>query len=480
MSSGKLEARITVPTGGWDTTVGGVTKTIPAGTYYLSSPGSGARDLLDEVAFQFGASSVAGSFGENGTGLVTIQFSGATAITWIDTDLRDLLGFTGDLSAATSHVGTKHARGIWIPQQPPLRLNAGGHWRGLREGDYRSASNPAGYVWAVMGQERVVMELLVWSGITQQKVWIENESNSGYVNQSLERFWRDGIWGTTTAWGTAGGPIRFYPSAALDTDYGTYKILDSARFEPEPHNMGWVGLWKWQMPKMVMVPGSDAQGLGGTARDTITWTLKEAASSTSNTNSYATSSQTPNPDWLQILDIETSSTTTAEAPSSVVGCGLTWELVSQVAIGSGLRCVSRFRAMGSAPSTGALTMTFAGSMTSCLWNWKETGNADTAGSNGSGAVVQTVTAVTGAGATTISATLAALENAANHALAAVGLNVGTGVTADAQFTELGDDSETTPDSTLECEYAANQTACDPTFAAASSMILLSEIKARTV
>jgi hypothetical protein len=474
---GKLEARITVPTGGWNATVGGVSKTIPAGTYYMSSPGSGARDFLDEVAFQFGASSVVGSFSENGTGLVTITFSGATTITWVATDLRDILGFTGNLGSATSHVSTQSARGVWLPDVPGNYLNSGGHWRGYREGDYRSTSNPAGHVWAVQGQSRVCMDLLEWHGLKQAKTWIANETT---VNQSLERFWVDGVWGEA-AWGTAGGPIRWHPDATLDTDYGTYKPLDAVTFKPEQVVRDWVGLWRWSMPKLVRVPGSEAQGLGGSARDTIAWTLKEASSSTTGATSYATGSQTPNPNYLQVLDVMASETALAETPISVTGCGLTWELVGATYVSnSTLRRMSRWRAMGGAPTPGALTITFANAMTSCLWQWNETGNADTSGSNGAGAFVQTVTNTAAAGSTTINATLAALENAANSHLAMVGLNTNVDIVPDAQFTELGDDTETGPNSALETEHAANQTACDPTFTAAGAGILSSEIKARAV
>ena len=474
---GKLEYRITVPAGGWDTTVGGVTKTIPAGTYYLSSADSGARSLLAEVAFQFGASSVAGSLSENGTGLITIQFAGSTAITWVDTELRDILGFAANLAGATSHVGTLHARGTWIPQAPPYNLNTGGHWRGSQESDFRSADNPAGYLWAVMGQSRTVMDDLAWSGIKRHKVWIANETDSGYSNQSLQKFWQDGVWGTS-AWGTAGGPIRYYPDAALDTDYGTYKVKDTGIYKPE--QMGWPGMWRWKVPKLIQVPGTESVGLGGTARDTIVWTSKEVDSSTNNTTTYTTGTVVPNPGYLQVFDVVTSSAGTAEAPTSVVGCGLTWAMVSSVSFAANNRMLSRWRALGDAPSSGTLTITLLSSHTGCLWNWKETGNADRSGTDGSGAFVQTVTASAAAGAVTVNATLAALENAANHAMAAVGLNEAVAVTPDAQFTEIGDDTEVTPTSALECEYAANQVACDPTFAAAAVGILLSEIKARVV
>jgi hypothetical protein len=253
---GKLEYRITVPTAGYTATVGS-TKTIPAGTYYLSSPGSGSNDFLAEVQSQFGATSVTASLGEYGTGIVTITFSGSTDVSWISTELRDILGFTGNLSGASSYVGTLSARGVWMPNVPPMILNAGGHWRGHREADYRTAVNPAGYVWAVHGQSRTALDLLRWTGIQQARTWIQNESTT---NQSLERFWTDGVWGEA-AWGTPGGPIRWYPSAASDTEFGTYKVVDGGVFRPTPVVEGWIALWTWQMPKMIQVPGSESTGV---------------------------------------------------------------------------------------------------------------------------------------------------------------------------------------------------------------------------
>ncbi|MCP4549514.1 MAG: hypothetical protein GY835_23915 [bacterium] len=55
------------------------------------------------------------------TGKVTLNFNGnTTAVVWTDTALRDLLGFTGNLSGATSYVATNEARYCWRPSMPML------------------------------------------------------------------------------------------------------------------------------------------------------------------------------------------------------------------------------------------------------------------------------------------------------------------------------------------------------------------------
>jgi hypothetical protein len=164
----------------------------------------------------------------------------------------------------------------------------------------------------------------------------------------------------------------------------------------------------------------------------------------------------------------------------VVGCGLTWVLVDAVNLGAGtLKRLSRWRALGPAPSTGSLTITFANTMNGCLVDWKEIAGASTEGANGSGAIVQTVTNAAGA-ALTVNATLAALEHASNVALAAVGININDVVTPDADFAEVQDNGMASPVATLESQWAEGETACDPTFASAQSAIILSEIKAAFV
>ncbi len=482
-TNGKLEHLITVPTGGWDTTVGGVTKTVAAGSYYISSPGSGSRSFIEEVEYQFGASSVSISASESGTGIVTIVFSGATAIAWVDTEVRDLLGFTADSASATTHVGTLSARGIWLPHLPPLRHNAGGYWRGYDESDYRSVSNAAGHVWVRSGQRRTILDPLIWRGLKQEYTWRENESTAGsYTNKSIQTFWRDGVWGEA-AWGTPGGPVRFYPDASVDTAYGTYRLLDSDEFRPEPMVEGWIGLWTWRMPRMVQVPGSEASGLGGTSRATQSTTHHETSSSTDNTTGYTTGSITPTASRLQTIAILSSESTTAETPTSVVGCGLTWVLIPGAETychpSAVTRRLSVWRARGSSPTTGTLTITFANAMTSCLWSWSEHTNADTSGLNGSGAIVQVVTSTAAGGSSTMTNTLAALEHSTNVHYAALGVAAGDTITADADFTEIGKDTEATPASSIGTQRAANQTAVTPTWTSASAGCISIEIKSGT-
>jgi hypothetical protein len=255
---GKLLHRITVPTGGWDATVGPTeTATIPAGTYYLPA-------LLDEVADKFATAAgetctVTAATGEGGTGKVTITFGAATAVTWVDTDLRDILGFDDDLLSDASHVSPGSARSVWLPTCPFLTLNSGkdSRWRGHRDGDFRHAMNMSGHVWARHGQHHVRLEPLRWQAVRRDRIWIANESVTG---QSFEQFWLDGVWGEA-AWGSPGGPIRWYPDADNDGVWGTYRAIDAMTFLPGQLQESWAGMWGVTMPPMIQVPGDITLGL---------------------------------------------------------------------------------------------------------------------------------------------------------------------------------------------------------------------------
>jgi len=456
---GRLEWQITVPTGGWDTTISGVTATIPAGTYYMSSGGSGANDFLAEVAEQFADAAgvtcaVTASLGEAGTGIVTITFGASASITWVDTEVQELLGFSVNSSAATSHVGTKSARGVWLPTCPFWTKNGGGDWRGIRRGDYRASANAAGHVWAHAGQSRVELDLR-WDAIKRSRMWITSESTP---NQSLERFWLDGIWGQHGG-GTPGGPVRWYPDASADGIYGTYRAEKGAElFDPEQRVENYAGSWRVQLPLLIQVPGTEAIGISGAPRQTITASALTSSSSTADGTSFATASVSPGANRLILAAVATAAGSTPNAPTAS-GNGLTWVEVATVNYVVGNRRLTVFRAMGSSPSAGAVTFSFAGqTQTSAAWIILQLTNTNTGGTNGSGAVVQSGTATVGAGTSTVTGpTLAALENVANLHVAFVSADINGTVTPDADFTEVADVAVSSGNVTLEAQYALAQT-----------------------
>lgn len=281
--AGRIEARITIPTGGWTVDIndsGGaaaVPATVPAGTYYLTSPdvvGGGTKGLLEALADELNTAAptdtiaVSISAGEGGTGKVTITSTGSTLIEWDDVELRDLLGFDADASGTTM-TGANQAQALWLPDGPydaPNTLD--GSWWGEPESDFVGSSNAAGYVWGYAGQSREVLERLVWGAVSRNKAIQANETTE---NESWERFAKQGIWGQA-AWGTPTGPIRIHPDADEDLIYATYAVPELRAVKLAHFSDGFAaGSRKIPMPFLVRVPGTENEGIWALPEDAAEW-----------------------------------------------------------------------------------------------------------------------------------------------------------------------------------------------------------------
>lgn len=264
---GKVEGRITVPTGGWDVSLtdasgGPTTATIAAGTYYISSAGSGANDLPAAFAAAANAAmtqtwTCTTAAGENGTGKTTITATGGTlTISWTDTDLRDVLGFDGTEAASggggtMTIVSNDQARSLWLPNSGYQSLDGydGSTWQGHWETDLHHLESAAGDVWSVMGSKKRILEIL-WPQVSKAKTWIAEEDTT---NESFEKLFLDAICGEA-AWGTAGGPLRIYYDAADDASYYTYRYAGPPEFRPSQVREHWTGAWSVSLPRLVQDP----------------------------------------------------------------------------------------------------------------------------------------------------------------------------------------------------------------------------------
>jgi len=137
---------------------------------------------------------------------------------------------------------------------------------------------------------------------------------------------------------------------------------------------------------------------------------------------------------------------------TVTGAGLTWTLVQSIANGGSNPAISVFRAMGT-PTAGFLNVDFGGvSHDCCVVSVHQFTQVNTSGANGSGAIVQSVTAGPTTG-TSLAAAMAAFNANGNNAglfVVARGANppavtpkagwtalLGTGVTSAAHGTQYG-------------------------------------------
>lgn len=135
-------------------------------------------------------------------------------------------------------------------------------------------------------------------------------------------------------------------------------------------------------------------------------------------SSFSTASWTPPSNNLVFACVysRTAITTNPNQPTAS-GNGLTWVVVNSIVFdttSSSRRRITIFRAMGSSPSTGATTFDFGGqTQTGASWIVDTFTGMDTGGTNGSAAVVQSVTNKDEPGGTTLTVTLAAFGSSSN-------------------------------------------------------------------
>lgn len=196
--------------------------------------------------------------------------------------------------------------------------------------------------------------------------------------------------------------------------------------------------------------------------------------------SATTASISPTGNALVLCDVvNIDSDFSAPATPTVSGNGLTWVQVAtltHVNIGpNDLVRITRFRAMGASPSSGTVTISCGVNQSAIAYSIYEITGVDTSGTNGSGAVVQTVTndsADAAVGSLTV--TLAAFGSANNMAIGAFAYG---GDTSDfavgSGFTLIHEPSG----ATLFTEYKLNDTTVDASNSTSQPLAgIASEIK----
>jgi len=259
MSHGRAEAQITVPSGGWAvsvaiTAVGGspFTVTMPAGTYYPTDFLSSWQTQLDAATGADGAFTVSGSFGESGTGLVTIAHATQTiTVTWTSTAIRDVLGFTGTLTpAALTFTGTPNMRWRWLPgAEAPFAY--GNSDEGHTETDMGITESPRGDVKALVYNTRQVLPFARWSHVLVANARIQAETT---VGASFEQWWRWTQGGELTYFEPL-SPVRLYWDASV-ASYKTYRITGQRGTEMPRVVEEWNGLYTINLTRLVRVPGT--------------------------------------------------------------------------------------------------------------------------------------------------------------------------------------------------------------------------------
>jgi len=172
--------------------------------------------------------------------------------------------------------------------------------------------------------------------------------------------------------------------------------------------------------------------------------------------------------------------------SSVSGNGLTWEKIDSVDFDtspSSMRSIELWRAMGDSPNPGAITITTSENETDIIWSLDEASDADTSGTNGSGAIVQSETNADQSGSTnTLIVALGAFSDINNATFGAFGFDIGTtGLsTPGSGFIELSDIASGGGDLNGTTEWKANNDTSVDIIASANTFLGGIAIEIKTI
>ena len=186
----------------------------------------------------------------------------------------------------------------------------------------------------------------------------------------------------------------------------------------------------------------------------------------SNLTTYTTASITPLANRLILAWVVNTKATTPDLPT-LTGNDLTWVQVATTTfnvIAVPTSRVTLFRAMGSSPTAGAVSIDFAGvTQTSCAWSITTFNNVDTSGTNGSGAIAQSATNNVDTD-TSLTVTLAAFERASNATAGGFGTSLAANITVGSGYAALGNGQTTLPPSEIGTEWRNdNDTSVDASF-----------------
>jgi len=203
-------------------------------------------------------------------------------------------------------------------------------------------------------------------------------------------------------------------------------------------------------------------------------------------SSFTTASITPSANGLvlALFQQRLASGATITIPTAT-GNNLTWVQIATIeyddlnAPAGRTKRMTLFRAMGASPTTGAITFDLAGqSQSHAAWSVDQWSGMDTSGTNGSGAIVQSVTSFNDTGtSTSLTVTLAAFSSVNNGTYGAFANSVGGagGLTAGGSFTLLGD-GQTAGGNALTEYSLSNVTSVNATTAASEIGGIALEIK----
>lgn len=252
---GYIDAKRTVPTSitlSATKNAGGPTSvTVTAGTYTTASLVTQLQTDLNAQRTVSGGSWTVSL--NTATGGITIAVTNGTySISWTSTDLRDVLGFGGNISSQSTSTGVC-ARGFWVPDRP---LNLDGDPRNAqRLTDLRETEGPTGSLFGVVGNHKFIHSNLRWTHVAHEHTWDYWDDVNGTSN--WERFLLDAHLGQGHPWFTPCSAMRFVDHNGSVLGIRTqeaelfWKMRGVRSVTPKKMSDAWTGAWLIEVPAIV-------------------------------------------------------------------------------------------------------------------------------------------------------------------------------------------------------------------------------------
>jgi hypothetical protein len=264
---GRVEAMITIPTGGLAISAtngagGPSTVTVPAASYWYTAVA--LSSIITELQTQLNASRPSGwtvsiSTGASGTYKVTINCSSTPwSITWTSTVLRDLLGFTANISGVSSaQTGANQARGIWAPDCP---MDIDGETAlAPIDSDLRSTRSPTGAVYTVVGNYFYRARNVRWSHVPRSRF---RAAAATTTNAAWETFLYDtqlnkiptGSSDLTSIF-KAAAPVQIYDHGGTrlgsDVIANGWSLIGLKALQPQRADKNFTGWYRVELPELL-------------------------------------------------------------------------------------------------------------------------------------------------------------------------------------------------------------------------------------
>jgi hypothetical protein len=214
------------------------------------------NEVIDEINSQIGGGgsnwTVTASYGEGGTGRVTISTTDTPFdVTWTS-DLYQVLGFDSDITGAVSaQTGVHHARGVWLPgvvKYSP-RGDAAITNGGAIVTDITTSIGPTGAVHGLYSQSHRQHRDIRWMAVPQARALEAYEAVQG---ESFEAFFRDAALGRVSSYLPVMAPVRFAPDASVGGVFVEGRLLWPRDFDLTAFVDGWAGRFNVELPALVV------------------------------------------------------------------------------------------------------------------------------------------------------------------------------------------------------------------------------------